>query len=98
MDEFEAIDTPLDQQDSIPAAKTGGLGVGPAGGGLDDKGAAYKIDIHHCPSAGKSAMFLEYRARLERIYPDAQITGEATPPTQQQTLMRYVRVVGPHAR
>lgn len=85
MDEFD--ETGVDEPATVPVAAT----LGPGDGGLDSDGQPFAITFRHCPSVRVKSVFLEYRARLERIYPQASVTGTPIEPTQVQLVLKYVR-------
>ena len=54
-------------------------------------GKRVSISVVHCQSPGKTAVFEEFKARLERIYPGVFVTGTPSDPTDNQMMAAIVR-------
>lgn len=87
LDEFE------NEAEIVPASRGGKNSpkdaVPIAGSAVLSSGTT--VEIVHCPSPAKVAVFEEFKARLERMYPGITVTGTPTIPSSNQMIASTVR-------
>ena len=87
LDEFE------DEVEIVPTSRGGGNNPKdpvPIGGAAV-LSAGTTVQVVHCPSPAKVAVFEEFKARLERMYPGITVTGTPTMPSSNQMIASTVR-------